>query len=50
MVEAILEVMTAEHQTERSDQARRERHDMAEQLDRMQRQLEELHALLSRRA
>jgi len=50
MVGAILEVMTAEHQTQGNDQARRERHDMSAQLDRMQRQLDEMQALLRPRS
>lgn len=49
MVGAILEVMTAEHRASSADQASRERHDMAEQIDRMQRQLDEMHALLRQR-
>jgi voltage-gated sodium channel len=46
MVGAILEVMTAEQKATNEDQAQRERTDMAEQLGRMQRQLDEMHALL----
>jgi voltage-gated sodium channel len=50
MVGVILEVMTAEHRSQSSDQASLERHDMTVQLERMQRQLDELHALLRQRA
>src|SRR5690606_41706143 len=46
MVGAILEVMTAEHQRETDHEAHRERHELAEQLNRVQRQLDEVHALL----
>ena len=49
MVGAILEVMTAEHKAMNDDQAQRERSDMADQLGRMQRQLDEMQALLRER-
>lgn len=46
MVGAILEVMTAEHNSGDQEQAQQERHDMTEQLQQMQRQLDQIQAAL----
>lgn len=46
MVGAILDVMTAEQNASSQEQAHQERHDMAEQLTAMQRQLDDVHRLL----
>lgn len=46
MVGAILEVMTAEHSAGDQEKAHQERHDMSEQLHRMQQQLDEIQAAL----
>jgi voltage-gated sodium channel len=49
MVGAILEVMTAEHRAQSNDEASRERHDLATQIEHMQRQLDKMHSLLKER-
>jgi len=49
MVGAILDVMTAEQNASSQEQAHQERHDMADQLTRMQGQLDEMHRLLKER-
>lgn len=46
MVGTILEVMTEEHNKETAEQAHRERHEMSEQLNQMQKKLDEMHAML----
>lgn len=49
MVGAILDVMTAEHNSETEAQAHQERQDMADNLERMQQQINEIHQLLKQR-
>ena len=46
MVGVILEVMTEEHNAETAEQAQQERHDLAEQIDSMRKQLDEMHAMM----
>ncbi|MFK7863881.1 MAG: ion transporter [Pseudohongiellaceae bacterium] len=46
MVGAILEVMSAEHNSKTEEIAHRERHEMADQLQRMQQQLDKMQTLL----
>lgn len=48
MVGAILEVMTTEHSARSQEQAHQERHDMADQLARVERRIDEMHVLLRR--
>ncbi len=46
MVGVILEVMTAEHDKESAEQAHQERHDLADQLQRMQEQMNRMELML----
>jgi len=46
MVGVILEVMTEEHNAETAEQAQQERHDLAEQINAMRKQLDEMHAMM----
>lgn len=50
MVGTILEVMTEEQNRETAENAHRERHEMAEQLGSMQRQLDHMQTLLEKPA
>jgi len=49
MVGAILEVMTEEHDAETQERAHRERHSMADQLNKMQKQMDGIEDLLKRK-